>query len=89
MVGYMLWLEVERSEGTAQEVGRPGRRGDGVQESESSQYRTVREARAMEPIRWHRRETRRQTENTNGFLRFDDRKCPKSAESKPVPREGG
>jgi len=89
MVGCMLWLEVERSEGTAQEVGRPGPRGDGVQESEPSQYRTVREARAREPIGWHRRETRRQTENTNGFLRVGDRVDRESAESKPAPREGG
>ena len=36
MVGYMLWLEVERSEDKAIEVGRPGHRGDGVQESEPS-----------------------------------------------------
>ena len=36
MIGYILWLEVERPEGMAQEVGRPGRRGDGVQESEPS-----------------------------------------------------
>ena len=36
MVGRMLWLEVERPEGKAQEVGRPGRRGDGAQESEPS-----------------------------------------------------
>ena len=34
MVGHMLWLEVERSEGKATEVGRPGCRGDGIQESE-------------------------------------------------------
>jgi hypothetical protein len=36
MVGRMLWLEVERPEGKAQEVGRPERRGDGAQESEPS-----------------------------------------------------
>ena len=36
MVGCMLWLEVERSEDKAIEVGRPGHRGDGVQESEPS-----------------------------------------------------
>ena len=89
MVGRMLWLEVERSEDKAIEVGRPGHRGDGAQESEPSKYCTALDARAMESIRWHRRETRRQTENTNGFLRLDDRKCRKSAESKPVPREGG
>ena len=34
MVGCMLWLEVERSEGKVTEVGRPECRGDGIQESE-------------------------------------------------------
>jgi hypothetical protein len=43
----------------------------------------------MKPIRWHRRETRRQTENTNRFLRLGGGKRRKSAVSKPVPREGG
>jgi hypothetical protein len=33
MVGYMLWLEVERLEGKATEVGRPGYGGDDAQES--------------------------------------------------------
>ena len=89
MVGCMLWLEVERSEGKATEVGRPGHRGDGVQESEPSYYCTALDARAMESIRWHRRETRRQTENTNRFLRFGDGQGRKSAESKPVLRKGG
>ena len=70
-------------------MGRPGRRGDGTQESEPSQYRTAQDARAKEPIGWHRRETRRQTENTNRFLRFGDRAGRESAESKPAPREGG
>ena len=89
MVGCMPWLEVERLEGKATEVGRPGHRGDGAQESEPSYYCTALAARAMESIGWHRRETRRQTENTNRFLRFGGRQGRKSAESKPVPREGG
>ena len=38
MFGCLLWLEVERLEGKAQKVGRPGHRGDGVQESEPSYY---------------------------------------------------
>ena len=46
-----------------------GRRGDASQESEPSWYRTSLEACAMESILWHRRETRRQTENTNRLLR--------------------
>ena len=70
-------------------MGRPGRRGDGVQESEPSYYCTALMSRAMEPIGWHRRETRRPTENTNRFLRVGERKCRKSVESKPALREGG
>jgi hypothetical protein len=43
--------------------------GDTSQESEPSWYRTPLEAHAREAILWHRRETRRQTENTNSLLR--------------------
>ena len=35
MSGRILWLAVERPDGGAQEVGRPGRRGDDSQESEA------------------------------------------------------
>ncbi len=54
MMGYRLWLEVERLEGTAQEVGRPVVRGDAEQESEPSYYCMAQDGRAMEPIRSHR-----------------------------------
>src|SRR5262249_10488981 len=60
---------MERGDGQAQDVGRPGGGGDTVQESEPSWYRTALEAHATEAIVWHRRETRRQTENTNRRLR--------------------
>ena len=36
MAGGITWLEVERPEGEAQEVGRPGKRGDVTQKSEPS-----------------------------------------------------
>jgi hypothetical protein len=62
-------LAVERGDGQAQKVGRPERRGDASQESEPSWYRTSLEAHAKETIVWHRRETRRPTENTNRLLR--------------------
>ena len=58
-------MAVERGDGQAQDVGRPERGGDASQESEPSWYRTSLEAHARETIVWHRRETRRQTENTN------------------------
>ena len=60
---------MERGDGQAQDVGRPGGWGDTAQESEPSWYRTPLEAHAKEAIVWHRRETRRPTENTNRLLR--------------------
>ena len=68
MTGRILWLAVERPDGGAQEVGRPGTRGDVLQESEPSWYRSCWEADVKGPILWHRRETRRRTENTNRSL---------------------
>ena len=65
----MPWVAMERGDGQAQDVGSPGERGDGPQESEPSWYRPPLEAHARETIVWHRRETRRQTENTNRLLR--------------------
>src|SRR5215468_5168882 len=65
----MPWLAMERGDGQAQDVGRPGGWGDTAQESEPSWYRTPLEAHARETIGWHRRETRRPTENTNRLLR--------------------
>ena len=62
-------MAMERGDGRAQDVGRPGRWSDTSQESEPSWYRTPLEAHARETIVWHRRETRRQTENTNRLLR--------------------
>ena len=62
-------MAVERGDGLTQEVERPGACGDTLQESEPSWYRMLLEPCAMESIPWHRRETRRQTENTNGLLR--------------------
>jgi len=40
MSGRITWLAVERPDGEAQEVGRPGSRGDEIQESEPSWYRS-------------------------------------------------
>src|SRR5258708_310698 len=65
MSGGITWLAVERPDGGAQEGGRPGSRGDECQESEPSWYRSWLWPAATGPILWHRRETRRPTENTN------------------------
>ena len=62
-------MAVERGDGQAQEVGRPERGGDASQESEPSYDCISLEAQPMGTILWHRRETRRPTENTNRLLR--------------------
>jgi hypothetical protein len=89
MSGRMTRVAVERPDSGAQEVGRPGRRGDVPQESEPSGYRSELSADAKEPIQWHRRETRRPTENTNRLLRRQVGQGRTSAGSKPAPRDGG
>ena len=62
-------MAMERGDDQAKEVGRPEGWGDTPQESEPSYYRISLETRPRETILWHRRETRRQTENTNWLLR--------------------
>ena len=89
MSGRITWLAVERPDGEAQEVGRPGTRGDEGQESEPSWYRSWLWPDARGTIQWHRRETRRPTENTNRSLRRQGKQQRKSAGSKPAPRDGG
>ena len=70
----MAWGHAVVGDGTRRRSG-AGRRetwgggGDTAQESEPSWYRTPLEAHAKEAIVWHRRETRRPTENTNRLLR--------------------
>jgi len=59
------------------------------QESEPSWYRSWLWPAATGPMLWHRRETRRPTENTNRSLRWQGRQQRKSAGRKPVPRDGG
>ena len=60
-------MGVERSEGEVKEVGRAvKRRGDVRQQSEPSYNRRACEAEVMEPILWHRRETRRQRRRRSG-----------------------
>src|SRR5262245_11604188 len=76
----MPWLAMARGDGRAQDVGRPGRCSDTSQESEPSWYRTSLEAHARETIGWHRRETRRPTENTNRLLRGVKRATEKRGE---------
>ena len=81
---------MEREDGQAQDVGRPGGRGDAPQESEPSWYRTSFKPDVMESMVWHRRETRRQTENTNGLLRWMGKTAEKRGEQTRVEgRRGG
>jgi hypothetical protein len=62
--------------------------GDTFQESEPSWYRTPLEAHAREAILWHRRETRRQTENTNRLLRGGQTATEKRGEQRRAEGRG-
>ena len=62
--------------------------GDTFQESEPAWYRTPLEAHAREAILWHRRETRRQTENTNRLLRGGQTATEKRGEQSRVEGRG-
>jgi hypothetical protein len=66
-----------------------GGRGDAPQESEPSGYRTSLESCARESIMWHRRETRRHTEHTNGLLRDVRTTAEKRGEQTRAEGRGG